>query len=252
MLILLPPSEGKAQPASGQAVDLTELSHPELTPARQRVAEQLIHVSGQPDGWRSLGVAPGIADQVARNALLWSLPAAPASQVYTGVLYDAAGIASWPEAALERSRSHIRIMSALWGAVSPTDRICTYRLPITSQLGTIGNLAKFWRAQMTEPLNGLAQDRLVVDCRSSSYAAAFKPATASTHLGVRVERDNRGKRSVVSHNAKFMRGVLTGHLIAQAKLPQNPDELAHSAAQLIGNQLIDVELSPGTLTLVIP
>ena len=44
MLILLPPSEGKAAPRRGQRLDLTRLSSPQLAPAREQVLAALVDV----------------------------------------------------------------------------------------------------------------------------------------------------------------------------------------------------------------
>lgn len=250
MLVLLPPSEGKTSPATGDPVDLTSLSHPELADARRRVGDTLARVSGQRNEMSVLGAGASLADEVARNATLWSNPAGAAARVYTGVLYDAAGMSAWDDAVLARGSDRIRIVSALWGAVSPTDRIPAYRLSMGTTLGRIGALAPFWRRHLSPALDGLADGGLVVDCRSSSYAAAWKPTDAVT-FAVRVERELNGRRSVVSHSAKHTRGLLTAHLMAAAETPETPTDLADAAAGMIGGGLVDVSLGDGVLTLVV-
>ena len=248
VLILLPPSEGKTASATGAAVQLDSLSHPGLANARRRVGDALVKVSGQRNAYDVLGVGPSLGAEVERNRILWDNPAAPASAVYTGVLYDAAGAADWTGTDLERAGERVRIVSALWGAVSPADRIPAYRLSMSTSLGRIGPLASFWRQQLAEELGHLAHGRLVIDCRSSSYVAAWRPA-GTPHVSVRVERELNGKRTVVSHMAKHTRGLLTGALVKADAVPESPQDLADAARTLEG--VADVGLTEHELTVVV-
>lgn len=247
MLILLPPSEGKAAPASGDPVDLESLSFPELTAARRRVGNALVVTSAQRNALAVLGAGPSLADQVARNTTLWDNPAAPASTVYSGVLYDAAGAADWDAETQHRAAQRIRIISALWGVLSPADMIPAYRLSMCSSLGRIGPLTALWRKQVATTLARETRGHLVVDCRSSDYAAIWRPDPASA-LSIRVEREFEGRRSAVSHAAKYTRGLLTAALTATTSEPATADEVAHVASQIPG--ITSVELRPSMLTLV--
>ncbi|MBU4335408.1 MAG: peroxide stress protein YaaA, partial [Actinobacteria bacterium] len=215
MLVLLPPSETKSAPASGPTLDLTGLSAPELTPARSAVLDALVALVGQsaaPHAAAVLGTGPSLADEVERNARLREEATARAATVYTGVLYAAAGLAALPPAAARRARDQVRIISALWGAVSPADLIPAYRLSMGTDLPGVGPLAAFWRARLPQALDPIAGD-LVVDCRSSTYAAAWTPPPGVRWVQVRVEQQVGDRRRVVSHHAKHARGLLTGHLM---------------------------------------
>lgn len=247
MLILLPPSEAKTSPTAGPAVDLPGLSHPELAHARQRVGDALARVSGQRNALAVLGVGPGLFAEVEQNQKLWANPTAPASQVYSGVLYEAAGMGNWDGPTLDRANERVRIVSALWGAVSPADAIPAYRLSMSTSLGRLGPLGAFWRKHLRTPLEQAQAGGVVVDCRSSGYAAPWRPADASTWIQVRVERDVNGVRSVVSHHAKHARGLLTGHLVTADAVPQSAADVADAAQGLIGAGIRDVGLT-GTST----
>lgn len=249
MLILLPPSESKAAPASGPPVDLDALTHPTLTDSRRRIADTLAKVSSQRNAWRVLGVSQGLASEVARNATVWSNPADAAARVYSGVLYGAAGTAQWDAATVERASTHIRIISALWGAVAPSDRLPAYRLSMSTSLGRLGPLAAWWRPRLTPVLDAESGGGLIVDCRSATYVAAYRPS-ASRWVTVGVERELAGKRAVVSHTAKLTRGLLVRRLIEGDLRPETPEDLADAAAGMIGDALIDVGLDGARLTLV--
>ena len=247
MLILLPPSEGKTAPEAGSPIDLAALSFPELTAARRRVGQSLVIASGRRNALARLGAGPSLAAEVARNTTLWDNPTAPAARVFTGVLYEAAGAASWNVASLARAAERVRIISALWGVLSPADRIPAYRLSMGTALGRIGPLTTFWRKQLATTLTREADGHLIVDCRSSDYGAVWR-ADPSRRLAVRVERELDGKRSVVSHNAKHTRGLLTAALVAEPAQPTSPEQVAHLASQIAG--VTAVELHPGAVTLV--
>ncbi|MGV8967901.1 MAG: YaaA family protein [Cellulomonas sp.] len=236
MLVLLPPSEGKTVPDDGDPVDLATLGSPGLTRHRADVLDALIKASGDPDAMRLLGVGPSLVADVERNTRLRSEPAAAASSVYTGVLYGTAGLALLPDdAARSRADRSIRIISALWGLVRPADRIPAYRLSMATDLPGIGPLARAWRPLLATELNPCAGDELLVDCRSASYVAAWRPPTGSPGwVTVRVLRELDGRRTVVSHHAKHTRGVLTRHLIVRPGAePSTPDELLIAARELI-------------------
>ena len=257
MLVLLPPSEGKTPPRRGAPVDLDALSAPALSPVRAKVLDALVEVSARPDAVDVLHVSAGLSDEVARNTALREAPAAPARAVYTGVLHTAAGLMHLTPAQRRRAESSVRIFSGLWGVVTPEDAIPAYRLSGGVDLPGVGRLAALWRAHLGEVLDEQAAGGLVVDARSADYVAMWRPAGAEW-VTVRVERELAGRRSVVSHNAKHARGVLTRHLLTRrAQPPRDADALEAAARELVGTELLAVELAARpargarTLTLVV-
>lgn len=247
MLVLLPPSEAKTVPDGGAPVDLAALGAPRLTAQRAAVLDALATVSAHPDAARLLGVGATLTAEVERNTRLRTEPAAAASSVYSGVLYAAAGLARLPDdAARARADRSVRVVSSLWGLVAPADRIPAYRLSMATDLPGVGPLARFWRAPLAGELNPRAAAELVVDCRSATYTAAWRPpADAPAWVTVRVLRELAGRRTIVSHHAKHMRGVLTRHLLVRPGAePANPVELLAAARELIGTGLLDAELAP--------
>ncbi|GAA2722576.1 YaaA family protein [Cellulomonas aerilata] len=246
MLVLLPPSEGKTAPTAGAPLDLSALSHPTLTDQRRTVLEALAKLSAHPDAARVLGTGPSLAEEVERNTRLAVEPAASASSVYSGVLYAAAGLGTLPDDARARAARGVRVVSALWGLVAPDDRIPAYRLSMAVDLPGVGPLARGWRPGLAAELDPLVGGRLVVDCRSATYAAAWRPPSGSAWVTVRVLRESGGRRTVVSHNAKHTRGVLTRHLLVRGAEPATPEELLDAAGELVGGPLRDAELGgPG-------
>lgn len=253
MLILLPPSEGKTRPADGPVLDPGLLRFPELTDARKLTLSALMEASASPQALQVLGVGATLAAEVERNAALDSEPCAPAHQVYTGVLYDALGYGSLTASQRRRADDTVLVMSALWGAIGFSDPIPAYRLSMGTNLPGVGRLAAFWKAVQTEPLDDYASGRLIVDCRSSTYAAAWRPDPAIT-AAVNVFQIRGGERKVVSHFAKHTRGEIARHLLTRGDAaPASVGELREAAAEKWETELVPASgRKPHQLNLILP
>jgi uncharacterized protein len=221
MRILLPPSEGKAEPEGGEAVDLDSLVF----------AEELRQ------GRRALIAAA--------DPKLGKAPAAPAAEIYTGVLYQRLELLSLTAAARRRAAKRILIASALWGFLRPTDRIPGYRLPPATKLDGIGPLAAWWRPRLEAAMPDEAGET-IVDMRSGAYAGAWKPKRARL-LAVRAFREEKGKRKAVSHMAKAVRGDVARALLLAPREPRDAEAVA-SVARDAG---FAVELTPTGLDVIV-
>ena len=241
MLILLPPSEGKTPAATGPGFDPGKLHFPDLTDARKQVFAALADASSADDAHAVLGVGPSLAAEVRRNAVLHEEPCAPAHLIYSGVLYDALGYADLTPAQQAKADAAVVVFSGLWGALGFSDPIPAYRLSMAVKLPETGKLASFWKKQLGGVLDAYAAGHLVVDCRSSTYAAAWAPEP-SMAAAVNVFQVRNGKRTVVSHFAKHTRGELARHLLTRSgDEPATPEQLL-AAAQ----EKWEAELVPAT------
>ncbi len=247
MLVLLPPSEGKTAPEHGAPLDLGAISGGRrLTAHRRRVLTALVRTSRGKDAVSVLGVGPSLAGDVARNVHLRTAPTAPAREVYTGVLFGAARLTDLPDDAVVRADRVVRVFSGLWGALTPADPIPAYRLSMGTDLPGVGPLARTWREPLARELDAVARERLVVDCRSAPYAAAWTSPAGPGHVTVTVLREEAGRRTVVSHWAKHARGLLTRHLVTRSGAePGSPADLLDAAGELVGGDLLDAALRPG-------
>ena len=205
-----PPSRGKASPDRGRRVGLSTLAYPRLREPRAQLIDAV-------------------------NPQLRTAPAIPAAELYTGVLFQALGLS-------DLSWEGVLIASALWGVVRPGDRIPAYRLDMSDKPPGVGALTAYWR----EPLRAALPDRgLVLDLRSGAYAAAWEPRRA-TRLVVRAFTEAPdGKRSVISHLVKRVRGEVA-RLVLQAGGAECPEEVAEIATA--GG--LRVELTDGTLSVI--
>ncbi len=241
MLILLPPSEGKSPARTGAPVRWDDLLFPELNDARRVVLEGLRRASAAGDAHSVLGVGPSLAADVQRNLALDAAPASAAHSIYSGVLYEALGYASMTPVQKRRARSQCVVISGLWGALGFGDRIPAYRLSMAVDLPGTGRLATYWKPHLAAPLTRHAGDGLVVDCRSSTYAAAWAAPPEQSAV-VSVFQLRGGVRTVVSHFAKRTRGELARHLLTRRGTPP-----ASPAALLtVTREKWAAELTPAT------
>ncbi len=210
VLVLLPPSQGKASPQRGRRAGLSTLVYPRLRGARERLID---------------AVDPNL-----RRA-----PAIPAAELYTGVLFEALRLSDLPW-------DGVLIASALWGVVRPGDRIPAYRLDMGSRVAEVGPLTAYWR----DALRGALPDRgLVLDLRSGSYAAAWQPRRA-TRLVVRgFTEAPDGRRTVITHMVKRVRGEVA-RLVIEAGGTDRPEEVA----EIVAASGLRVELSDGALDVI--
>ena len=204
MLVLLPPSEGKAVGIDGPPLDLATLSFPSLTAARRRLVADVVRLAKREPAalHAALGLSAGQRGEVTKDALLTKAPTLTAAELYTGIVYDNLSLSTLTGVAAERAQASLVVASALFGLLRLGDRVPSYRLSGGTVLPGLGGLAPRWRPVL-EPL--LAEQELVVDLRSGAYAALARVPDA---VHVRVLRESDGARSVVSHDNKWTKGQL--------------------------------------------
>jgi cytoplasmic iron level regulating protein YaaA (DUF328/UPF0246 family) len=236
VLILLPPSEGKATPRRGSPLDLARLSAPELTPARQQVLSALVDLcSSSPErASQVLGLGPTQADDVRRNAQLLAAPTARADAIYTGVLYEALDLATLDPAARRRASRWLAVASSVFGLVRPGDRIPSYRLAGGTNLPGLGVVSAHWRGVLDPVVRETAGSGLVVDLRSTTYAGFWRPSPdlARRVATVRVLQQVGSRRTVVSHFNKATKGRLVRALLEYGETPSTPAALADTITAL--------------------
>lgn len=181
-----------------------------------------------------LGVSAGQLDDVRRNARLLELPTAPAELIYTGVLYEALGLSSLTASAHRRATARLAIVSSVYGLVRPGERIAPYRLGGTVTLPGLGGVAAHWRDVLDPVVGGLAGSGLLVDLRSSTYAAFWRPRDDLVRqvVVVRVLHEVDGERQVVSHFNKATKGRLVRALLEDGRDPRTPAAFARLLTDL--------------------
>jgi cytoplasmic iron level regulating protein YaaA (DUF328/UPF0246 family) len=258
VLILLPPSEGKSSRARGKALDLATLGSPELTDARTQILEALIalcSVDADPElplqnallrerAAETLGLGTSQSDLVHLNATLRTNHTTRADKIYTGVLYDALDFATLSVAAKRRANTRVAVASSLFGLVRPNDAIPAYRLSGDVTLPGLGPIAGVWREALEPAVREALGTGLLVDLRSTMYAAFWRPPAdlADRVATVRVLHEHNGTRKVVSHFNKATKGRIVRAVLEHGGNPKTPQAFA----DLLGELGWDVEVHAPT------
>ena len=255
MLIIAPPSETKRPaPDHGPPVVLEDLSFPALASTRPAVLDALLATSGRPDAFDRLFVRPSLADEVARNTWLLELPTRPVLEVYSGPLHAALDAPTLSSAARARAARGLVVVSALWGALRPPDRIPPYRLHICSRLVGLGRLEPTWRAVLPDVLADVAGEGVVLDLRSPAYQLVGMPAGPGDRIvSLRVDQHGVGGSRIGDVIAKRVRGQAARHLLEADVEPADPGSLAGILGERWPVQLVPPQRPgrPWTMTLTV-
>ena len=219
MHILLPPSEGKTPGGRGKP-----LSPDDSVLGRGRAAvlaglDTLL--AGDPaKAADALLLPPGVAgDALAANAAIARSRTMPALRRYAGVLYDGLAYQRLSPAARKLAGRRAHIFSGLLGVVRGADAVPNYRVPAKATLPGIGIAGTYWRPILTDVLSERLADGLIVDLRSSDYAAMWRPDKASAERVVAVRilsKTPSGRYAVISYNSKLAKGLLAAALLEAA------------------------------------
>jgi uncharacterized protein len=162
---------------------------------------------------------PLAALNVARYAT-WQSQATPANSkpavlAFNGDVYDGLGAKTLKTADLSWAQDHLVILSGLYGALRPLDRLQPYRLEMGTALKTAWgkDLYTFWGDTVAQHLNqGLADEAkpVVVNLASVEYArVALRPALRAQVVDCVFEEGQAdGSYKIVSFFAKKARGLM--------------------------------------------
>lgn len=262
LVVLLPPSEGKAESKKGAKLNLASLSFPKLKTPRAQLIKELVDLSQrQPAKMQKiLALSKKQAIELEMNQNLLKRPTAKAIEIYSGVLYEALNFAKLPKPAQNWIGKRVFISSALFGLVGAFDKIPAYRLSGDKSLPNAGSLKTFWIKKLTALLDKQFEKNLILDLRSGVYASAWQPGETLKKnfvVGKIVQKQRiNGKTvyKVVSHHNKATKGKLVAALAKAQANPKTPSDLEKLLKKL-GFE-VKLELNSKnkiyTLTIVMP
>ena len=211
-LILLPPSEGKAE--GGRTATPWKCESGTFARAlsgpRQEVADRLAHVRGGDQAL--LGVKGQLLDRArVANSSVVGGPSLPAWQRYTGVVWDHLDLAGMDTVARSAAAKRILVVSGLAGVVLASDPLPDYRLKMGARLAPFGVMSRWWRDPVTDAIARHVRDRVLVDLLPQEHRAALD--TDRLPSLVRVDLVAKSGGVVGGHNAKAAKGLLARHLL---------------------------------------
>lgn len=189
IIILIPPSEGKAK--GGNKEPLKSINH---------ITGELIKEISKADPKKLYGLKEkALAEAIANNKEILNSKTLAAINRYTGVVYDAIDYSTLINKELFDKR--VRIVSGLFGLVSPKDLIPNYRLKIDKL-----NSSKLWIEENSKKL----KSKFVIDLLPKAHKKAV-----SYEEGVEVEfvKMKNGKKTSAGHQGKHVKGLFVRWLI---------------------------------------
>ena len=246
MLVLLPPSEAKADGGDGPPVGRRPvLGTPELAAPRAALIAALRRAARTD----RLGLVAGLRlpPSAAKAALAattgaGSGPTMPALDRYTGVLYQALDVAGLTPAARLRAEATVVVVSGLWGVVRGGDLVPEYRVPAAGTVPGHGGVTAHWRRPLADAVPALVGDQPVLDLRSTDYRGMWRPGPALREqvVAVRVLAERpTGAVGPVSWHAKWVKGLVVRELVRSRRPDGDPLDALAAAADALDLRLVD-------------
>ncbi len=218
LVILLPPSEGKAEGGSAPKWKATSGDFGKaLGTYRSRITAALDELDG--GDAKLLGVGgKHLARAQEINTSIVGAPTMAAHERYTGVVWDHLSPSTMSVKVHARATESIIVLSGLLGLVGFDDQIPDYKLKIGASFAPIGKLSTWWREPLSKALNARLAGHHVIDLLPNEHRAAWTPtpdAYASLSSVTFVEKSGK----VAGHDAKAAKGLLARHLLESTGSP---------------------------------
>ena len=188
LVVLLPPSEGKAPGGEGPSWTFDAGRFPQLAAPRERVARALLRAKG--GSQKLLGVKGEQLERAkqANASLLHDAPTLPAHRRFTGVVWEhlrGTGALGAPDdplpAAVQRqARRSVLVISGVTGLSAWDDPVPDFRLKLSVSLGRLGRVDRLWREPLSAALEAHLAGNVVVDLLPNEHRAAWTPDPEST------------------------------------------------------------------------
>ena len=220
LVILLPPSEGKAEGGSTPKWKATSGDFGKAFGTyRSQIATALEELGG--GDAKLLGVGgKHLARAQEINTSIIGAPTMPAHERYTGVVWDHLSPTTMSAKVHARATESIIVLSGLLGLVGFDDQIPDYKLKMGASFAPIGKLSTWWREPLSKALNARLAGHHVIDLLPNEHRVAWTPtpdAYASLSSVTFVEKSGK----VAGHDAKAAKGLLARYVLESHDAPIN-------------------------------
>ena len=200
MLILIPPSEGKAK------VKSTDVTFGETNFKFKREVNQIVRLLGllNEEDLRSIyGTSQEKSETFHRqNQDIFKSHCAKAIERYTGVVYEYIDFESLDKNAKNYMEKHIRIFSGLFGLLTPNTLIPNYKLKMN-----VLSLQYHWTPILTKEIE---KEDIVFDLLPQVHRKAYKPSKNVIKVDFSVVK--KGKKTAAGHFGKAVKGKFIRYL----------------------------------------
>ncbi len=155
--------------------------------------------------------------------------AKPALYMFRGDVYNAMNVSQYGKKELQFAESHLRILSGLYGLLTPLTLMQPYRLEMGTALKNPKgkDLYAFWGEKITLAIEEAAQQcnaKAILNLASDEYFKAVKPGLLKTSLiHVQFKEHKDGIYRVIGLLAKRARGAMADYVIRHRLT--SPDEI---------------------------
>ena len=136
-------------------------------------------------------------------------PVKEAIRNYTGVVFEQLSLNIYNSSQLKYMNDHLRILSAMYGVLSPNDLIYPYRLDMTIKLPKI-SLYKYWQKIVDDYF---MNEEVIINLASNEFSKMLKNYSGRMINIEFYEESDELELKVVSYNAKKCRGKMLDFLI---------------------------------------
>ncbi len=126
---------------------------------------------------------------------------------YTGVAYKSIGIDTFDIEDFEYLESHLVILSALYGILTPYTNIKEYRLDMTNSIFENKSLYEVWKSSVNEYFE---KEDIILNLASKEYSKLIK---FDNLIDFEFWNDTNGKLKQISTNSKKMRGFTLNYIV---------------------------------------
>ena len=126
---------------------------------------------------------------------------------YTGVAYKAIKIETFDKSDFEYLESHLVILSALYGILTPYTNVKEYRLDMTNSIFESKSLYEVWKTSVNEYFE---HEDIILNLASKEYSKLINPDKL---IDFEFWEDSNGKLKQVSTNSKKMRGFTLNYIV---------------------------------------
>jgi len=199
-----------------------------------------------------MSISAKLAELNYERFVKWQLPfttqnAKQALFVFKGDVYQGIDVKSLSNKELKFANKNLRILSGLYGVLSPFDIIQEYRLEMGTKLSNPKgkNLYEFWDNKITSEINKAIElssgEKVLINLASNEYFKSIKTKQLNYDVITPVFKDNKnGQYKIISFFAKKARGLMS-RFIFQNNITKSEDIKAFDLA----NYHFNTELSIG-------
>lgn len=129
----------------------------------------------------------------------------PAIQAYNGLAFRQIPVESYSDGDLYYLEEHLRILSAMYGLLTPLTGMSAYRLDMKMKVLDT-SLYAYWKEELSHPFS---EGEIIINLASKEFSKLIKMPMVT----ISFKEYKNGKLKVVGSNAKKARGLMVDYMV---------------------------------------